>query len=106
MSDEKSLEERENTMCKDILKALKKHVETFKCTVKEYKYRHPQICKWFTKEVGCKRPNCDFIHVTPAGYDGKSKAHTNRICDGCKNIFPDTNYVVNCKNKSKYYVSA
>ena len=69
MSDEKSLEERVNPMRKDIVK------ETFKCNVKECKYRHPQICKWFTKEVGCKRQNCDFIHVTPAGYDGKSKAH-------------------------------
>ena len=84
------------------LQTCQKHLETLKCTVKECKDRHPKVCKWFTREVGCKRQHCDFLHDTPAGDDEKSKAHkeSGYACEGCKKTFPEANYVVNHRIKS------
>ena len=47
-------------------------------------------------EVGCKRQNCDFLHVTPAGDDERATTHkvAGYPCGGCKRIFPQANYVV------------
>ena len=72
------------------------HVKSLKCTIKGCKNRHPKTCKWFNREVGCKRQNCDFLHVTHAGDDQKENTHKVKgyECGGCKSIFPQANYVV------------
>ena len=48
------------------------------------------------KEVGFRRSNCDFLHVTLACNDGNKNAHkeTKYKCEGCKSVFPRDNYVV------------
>ena len=61
------------------LKTCKNHLESQKCQVKLCKERHPKVCKWFIKEVGCKRDNCDFLHVTFATDDNNEKAHKKLI---------------------------
>ena len=73
------------------------HLDTLNCNLKGCKKRHPKVCKWFQKDVGCKREeNCDFLHVTSAcGDDGKT-AHKEieYKCAGCKSMFPSEQYVV------------
>ena len=72
------------------------HLESLKCTIKGCKRRHPKTCKWFSREVGCKRQNCDFLHGTRAGDDQIATTHKVKgyACGGCKSIFPQANYVV------------
>ena len=67
-----------------------------KCNEKDCNKRHPKNCKWFQKEVGCRRNNCDFLHVTLAAADGKQTAHKQPgfKCEGCDNVYPAENYVV------------
>jgi hypothetical protein len=73
-----------------------KHLENSNCSEKKCNMRHPKLCKWSQKEVGCRRSNCDFLHVTRAHNDDIKTAHkeTNYKCEGCKSIYPKQNYVV------------
>lgn len=73
-----------------------KHLENLKCNEKECTRRHPKICKWYQRAVGCRRNNCDFLHVTLAGDDGSKIAHklASYKCEGCKGIYPSESYVV------------
>ena len=50
-------------------------MKSLKCTVKGCNYRHPKTCKWFSKEVGCRRNYCEFLHGTLAKSDDKITAH-------------------------------
>jgi hypothetical protein len=70
------------------------------------KERHPKVCKWFVKEVGCKRENCDFLHVTLATNDDNEKAHkkSDLKCAGCKSTFESESYVVNHTIKERTLV--
>ena len=73
-----------------------RHLENLKCSEKNCNKRHSNQCKWFQKEVGCRRSNCDFLHETLACDDGNKNAHkeTKYKCEGCKSEFPKDNYVV------------
>ena len=44
---------------------------------------------------GCRRQNCDYLHVTHAGDDRKQiEAHKIYPCAGCRNVYDDKSYVV------------
>ena len=73
----------------------KKHIQTGNCQTKECKDRHPRTCKWTKTHNGCRRPNCDYLHVTLASDDGhESQAHKSFPCYGCKNNYDDATCVV------------
>jgi hypothetical protein len=78
------------------LEICKSHLESPKCMVKGCRSRHPKSCKWFKKEVGCKRNNCEFLHVTYARDEGITTAHKEKgiKCEGYKSTFKSENYVV------------
>ena len=60
-----------------------------KCTKKSCKQRHPKVCKWW-QGGGCKRQNCDYLHVTLASDDGKKTyADEDLSCFTCKNNYND-----------------
>ena len=63
-------------------------MKSLKCTVKGCNYRHPKTCKWFSKEVGCRRNYCEFRHSTFAKSDDKISAHKESSfkCEGCINL--------------------
>ena len=44
----------------------KVHIENIKCNVKGCKERHPKVYKWFQREAGCRRVNCDCLHANLA----------------------------------------
>ena len=57
--------------------------------------RHPKVCKWFQGKSGCRRADCDYLHVTLAHDDGQQdKAHKFFPCAGCKNSYDDMSCVV------------
>ena len=57
--------------------------------------RHPKVCKWTKTETGCRREDCDFLHVTLVGGDGKqTETHKIYPCMGCKNVYDDKVCVV------------
>jgi hypothetical protein len=53
------------------------------------------VCKWTKTETGCRRQDCDFLHLTLVGDDGNQKeAHKIYPCMGCKNVYDDKVCVV------------
>ena len=51
--------------------------------------RHPKECKWH-QTGGCRRKECDFLHVTLACSDEQQiRAHKSYPCTGCKSCFTD-----------------
>jgi hypothetical protein len=75
-----------------------KHIQNGNCRNKECEDRHPKTCKWTETELGCRRPNCEYLHVTLAHDDGQeNEAHKSFPCYGCKNIFNDATCVVKHK---------
>ena len=73
----------------------KLYLEGRKCDQKECNQRHPKVCKWSQRSSGCKRNDCDYLHVTRAGDDGKqTQAHKSYLCQGCKNCYEDKTCVV------------
>ena len=78
-------------------------MKSLKCTVKGCNYRHPKTCKWFSKEVGCRRNDCEFLHGTLAKSDDKISAHKESSfkCEGCRGTFENKEYVVKPIIKSK-----
>ena len=72
------------------------HLRTGKCYEKLCKSRHPKVCKWW-QESGCRRQDCNYLHVTLASDDDKGKnAHESEsyTCSGCRNCFDDKSCVV------------
>ena len=68
---------------KEICKA---YLEGRKCNQKTCLSRHPKACKWSQGRSGCRRQNCDYLHVTLALDDGHpNEAHNGFSCVGCKN---------------------
>ena len=66
-----------------------------KCAQKSCENRHPKICKWSQGKSGCKRHNCDYIHVTLVRDDEQQvEAHKYFPCAGCKSVFEDEVCVV------------
>ena len=41
-----------------------KYMEGDKCDQKACNARHPKVCKWLQGRSGCRRQNCDYLHVT------------------------------------------
>ena len=73
----------------------KTYLEGLKCDRNVCKMRHPKECKWFLGITGCKRRDCDFLHVSLARGDGQRvRAHKTYPCAGCKNSFEDVTCVV------------
>ena len=53
------------------------------------------VCKWFKKEVGCKRQNCDFLHDTLANTENVAKKEVSSYkCAGCKDTWQNERCVV------------
>ena len=76
------------------------YLEEGKCEVKTCASRHPKMCKWMRAATGCRRQNCDYlhVHVTLASDDGQQNmAHKSFPCAGCKSCFDDIACVVNMK---------
>jgi hypothetical protein len=73
----------------------KVYLEGGKCDYKLCNDRHPKVCKWLQGERGCKRIDCEYLHVTLALDDGQvNRAHKYFPCAGCKNCFDDISCVV------------
>ena len=71
------------------------YLEGGRCDMKACKERHPKICKWSQVSSGCRRQNCDYLHITLASDDGRQKeAHKTFPCVGCKNCYDDATCVV------------
>ena len=85
------------------------HMDTLDCKLKGCKKRHPKVCKWFRKAVGCNRgENCEFLHVTRACDDGdESNAHKEIAykCESCRSIFKSEDYVLKhiIQNKEVFF---
>ena len=76
-------------------KVCKKHLENLRCTGKGCRERHPKMCKWYQKEIGCKRIDCEFLHVTLASKDGGTNVFSQSFtCAGCKDVWQDEKCVV------------
>ena len=72
-----------------------KILEVRKCEQHLCKMRHPKPCKWDQGRGGCRRQDCDYLHVTLAcDDDHQSRAHKNYPCAGCKNCYDDITCVV------------
>ena len=73
------------------------YLENPNCNEKKCNRRHPKYCKWYKKEVGCRRSNFKFLHVTLAHSDGgkNPRKETGYKCQGCKSVFSKDTYVVN-----------
>ena len=70
-------------------------MESGKCEEKDCPKRHPKVCKWLKTASGCRRQDCDFLHVTLTLDDGnQNEAHKSYPCMGCKNVFEDKICVV------------
>lgn len=73
----------------------KLYLEGRKCDQKVCNQRHPKVCKWSQGSSGCKRHDCDYLHVTLACDDGHQiQAHKSYPCLGCKNCYEDKTCVV------------
>ena len=72
----------------------KTHLEDGKCDQKVCQNRHPKVCKWWQGNSGCRRIDCDYLHVTLASDDEQVKAHKRFPCAGCKNCYDDETCVV------------
>lgn len=66
----------------------KEHMQSKKCININCGGRHPKRCKWLEKEQGCRRSNCDYLHVTLASEHGYKYS-----CAGCKDIWTDVTSV-------------
>ena len=83
-----------NTICKT-------HLENQKCSFKSCRERHPKVCKWYNRETGCRRRDCDFLHVTLASDEDVANVNEYSYeCAGCKNIWQDEKCVVKHNIKS------
>ena len=63
---------------------------------------HPKACKWFAREIGCRRKEeCDFSHDTLAFDDERIKAHKKEIktfkCVSCQSEWKENNCVLQHK---------
>ena len=58
--------------------------------------RHPRACKWFQRDVGCRRLNCDYLHVKIhfAMNENLQKEYKQFKCAGCSDIWEDKNCVI------------
>ena len=80
------------------------YIEEGKCVGKPCQRRHPKVCKWIKTATGCRRQDCDFLHVTFAVDDGKQvEAHKSYPCMGCKNIYEDKVCVVQHTAQNKAF---
>ena len=79
--------EHSKDVCNDYLKGEK-------CTKRYCKERHPKVCKWW-QGGGCKREDCEYLHVTLVSDDGKKyNAHEDLSCFSCNNNYNDRTCVV------------
>ena len=87
-------------------KICKDYLERRKCDPKTCKARHPKICKWSQQRSGCRRQNCDYLHVTLASDDRRQiNAHKSFPCIGCQNCYDDVACVVQHKiENSSFYL--
>jgi hypothetical protein len=45
----------------------KEYLKKYKCDIKLFSFRHPNICKWLTSKSGSKQESeCDYLHITLA----------------------------------------
>ena len=82
-------------IAKSICQICKMYLQGGQCTQKSCIDRHPKTCKWLKSNSGCKRQNCDYLHVTLVGDDDKQiEEHKHFPCAGCKNVFDDKDCVI------------
>ena len=66
---------------------IKHHMETEHCRA-----RHPKGCRWTKTQQGCKRDNCNYLHVTLASADDENISSYH--CISCNNEWKDRSCVV------------
>jgi hypothetical protein len=79
------------------LEICKIHLEKQKCKDKGCRGRHPKACRWFQRDIGCKRRNCEYLHVFLAKTENEAKTKSKDYecaAAGCKNVWQDTKCVV------------
>ena len=63
--------------------------------MKNYAKADIQKCKWWKEKQGCKRQDCDYLHVTLVCDDVQANnAHKTFPCSGCHNCYDDKTCVV------------
>ena len=83
----------------------KTHQEQQKCKDKGCRGRHPKSFKWFQRDIGCKRLNCQYLHVTLVEKEKDNTIESKDYeCAGCKNVWQDENCVIgqNIGNRKVY----
>ena len=66
-----------------------------KCDLKSCDDRHPKVCKWLQGRIGCRRQECDYLHVTLVHDDRQQvQAHKYFPCASCNNCYEDMSCVV------------
>ena len=76
-----------------------------RCLQKGCSGRHPKVCKWAQREVGCKRADCDFFHCTLAEQQNVINEVGYFKCASCKDVWQDQNCVVKhvVKHRELYF---
>ena len=80
----------------------KSHLQNLNCKLKGCRERHPKACKWFQRDVGCKRTDCEFLHIV--GTENHLSL-TDFKCAGCENVWKDENCVIkhDMQNKEVFF---
>ena len=68
--------------------------KTLKCENSECADRHPKVCKWMENDVGCKRSECDYLHVPFVNDKHEEESSGKFKCISCKHIWNDKSCVV------------
>ena len=55
----------------------------------------PKGCKWFQRDVGCKRLNCEYLHVMLSKTENEATfKFKDYECAGCKYVWQDEKCVI------------
>ena len=77
------------------IEVCKTHLEKQKCKENGCRGRHPRACKWFQRDIGCKRVDCGYLHVILAEKEnGNTIKSKDYECAGCKNVWQDESCVI------------
>ena len=80
------------------------HTKDNKCEKRYCQDRHPKTCKWLSTEFGCKRSDCEYLHVTLVTDEVQVQVE-NFKCVSCMYTWMEKDCVVKhtIKNQQVYF---
>ena len=80
------------------------HTQDNKCEKRDCQDRHPKTCKWLSTEFGCKRSDCEYLHVTLVTDEVQVQVE-NFKCVSCMDTWMEKDCVVKhtIKNQQVYF---